>query len=61
MDDDPADEDDNFELGAVDVVSFALAVVSMGFKALLSKSISVATAPGSCEVEEYILLDRLIN
>ena len=57
VDDDPAEEDDDFEvdLDAVDVVSFALAVVSV---ALLSKSISVATAPGSCEVEA---LDRLID
>ena len=56
VDDDPAEGDDDFELGAVDVVSFALAVVSVGFKALVSKSISVATAPGSCEVDKYIYL-----
>jgi hypothetical protein len=57
VDDDPAEGDDDFELGAVDVVSFVLAVVSLGSKALLSKSISVATAPGSCEVEIYNLID----
>ena len=36
MDDDPAEEDDDFEveLEAVDFVSFALAVVSLAFKAL---------------------------
>ena len=65
VDDDPAEEDDDVEveLEAVDVVSCALAVVSVGFKALLSKSISVATAPGSCEVDKYIylLLDRLFD
>jgi hypothetical protein len=37
--------DDDFELGAVDVVSFALAVVSLGFNALVSDSILMATAP----------------
>ena len=45
MDDDPAEGDDDFELGAVDVVSFALAVVSLGFKALVSDSILAAMAP----------------
>ena len=47
MDDDPADEDVDFEveLEAVDVVSFALAVVSLGFNALVFDSILVATAP----------------
>ena len=47
MDDDPADEDADFEvdLEAVDVVSLALVVVSLGFKALVSDSILVATAP----------------
>jgi len=49
VDDDPAEEDDNFEvdLDAVDIVSFALAVVSLGFKVLASDSILVATAPVS--------------
>ena len=48
MDDDPAEEDDDFEvdLEAVDVVSFALAVVSLGFNALVSDSMSVATSLG---------------
>ena len=47
MDDDPAEEDDDFEvdLDAVDVVSFALVVVSLGFDALASDSILAATAP----------------
>ena len=47
MDDDPADEEDDFEveLDAVDVVSFALAVGSLGFNALVSDSILVAVAP----------------
>ena len=47
MDDDPADEDVDFEveMEAVDVVSFALAVVSLGFNALVSGSILAATAP----------------
>ena len=42
VDDDPAEEDDDFEvdLEAVDVVSFALAVVSLGFNALASDSMS---------------------
>ena len=46
MDDDPAEEDDDFEvdLEAV-VVSFALAVVSLGVNALVSGSILAATAP----------------
>ena len=46
MDDDPAEEDVNFEvdLDAVDVVSFALVVVSLGFNALVSDSILVAVA-----------------
>ena len=45
--DDPAEEDDDFEvdLEAVDVVSLALVVVSLGFKALVSDSILVAMAP----------------
>ena len=47
MDDDPAEEDDDFEveLEAVDVVSCALAVVPLGFNALVSDSILAATAP----------------
>ena len=45
-DDDPAEEEDDFEveLDAVDVVSFALAVVSLGFKPLASDSIVAAMA-----------------
>ena len=48
MEDDPAEKDDDFEvdLEAVDVVSFALAVVSLGFNALVSDSMSVATVLG---------------
>jgi hypothetical protein len=48
VEDDPAEKDDNFEvdLEAVDVVSFALAVVSLGFNALVSDSMSVATSLG---------------
>ena len=47
VDDDPAEEDDDLEvdLEAVDVVSFALAVVSLGFNALASDSILAATVP----------------
>ena len=47
VDDDPAEEDDDFEveLEAVDDVSFALAVVSSGSKALVSDSILAAMAP----------------
>ena len=47
MDDDPADEDAVFEvdLDAVDIVFFALAVVSLGFNALVSDSILAAMAP----------------
>jgi len=47
VDDDPAEEEDDFEvdLEAVDVVSFASAVVSLGFNALASDSILAATAP----------------
>ena len=47
MEDDPAEEDDDFEvdLEAVEVVSFALAVVSLGFNALVSGSIAAATGP----------------
>ena len=45
MDDDPAEEDDDFEvdLEAVDFVSFALAVVSLAFKALEFESIPAVT------------------
>ena len=45
--DDPAEEDDDFEveLEAVDVVSFALAVVSLGANALASDSILATKAP----------------
>ena len=47
VDDDPAEEEDDFEVDvdAVDVVSCALAVVSLGFNALVSDSILVVTAP----------------
>ena len=46
MDDDSAEEDAfEVELEAVDVASFALAVVSLGFKALVSDSILAAMAP----------------
>ena len=47
VDDDPAEEDDDFEvdLEAVDVVCFALSVVSLGCNALVSGSILTATAP----------------
>ena len=47
VDDDPADEEDDFEvdLEAVDVVPVALAVVSLGFNADVLDSILVATAP----------------
>ena len=47
VDDDPAEEDDDFEvdLEAVDDFSFALAVVPLGFKALVFDSILAATAP----------------
>ena len=44
-DDPPVDDDFELDLEAVDVVSCALAVVSLGFKALVSDSILVATAP----------------
>ena len=42
VDDDPAEEDDDFEvdLDTVDDVSFALTVVSSGFKVLASESMS---------------------
>ena len=47
VDDDPAEEEDDFEvdLEAVDVASFASAVVSLGFNSLASDSILAATAP----------------
>ena len=50
MDDDSAEEDDAFEveLEAVDVASFALAVVSFGSKALVSDSILAAMALRYC-------------
>ena len=50
MEDDPAKEVDDFEadLEAVDVVSFALAVVvSLGSNAVVSGSILAATAPAT--------------
>ena len=51
---DPAEEDDDFEveLGVVDVVSvaLALAVVSVGFNAVVSDSILAATAISSYTV-----------
>ena len=53
MDDDPAEEEDDLEvdLEAVDVVSFAWAVVSLGANALASDSILAATAPVIQECE----------
>ena len=47
VDNDPAEEDVDFEveLDAVDVVSVALAVVSLGSNALVPDSILAATAP----------------
>ena len=47
MDDDPAEEDDDFEveLEVIDVVSCAFAVVSLGFNALVFDSILAAIAP----------------
>ena len=44
-DDPPADDDFELDLEAVDVVSVALAVVSLDFNAVASDSILVATAP----------------
>ena len=45
--DDPAEEDDfEVELEAVDVVSFALVVVFLGFKALVSESMSFGISCG---------------
>ena len=45
MDDDPADEDDDFDLDleAADVVSFGPPVVFMGFETLLFEFIPVLT------------------
>jgi hypothetical protein len=47
VEDDPAEEEDDFEVGleAVDDFSFALAVVPLGFKALVFDSILAAPAP----------------
>ena len=47
MEDDPAEEEDDFELAleAVDVVSFTLAFVSLGSKALVPDSILASMAP----------------
>ena len=47
LDDDPAEEDNDLEveLDLVDVVPFAMAVVSVSFNTLVSDSILVATAP----------------
>ena len=55
MDDDPAEEDDDFEveLDVVDVVSVALAVVSLGSKALVSDSILAAMAPEDVGVDSF--------
>ena len=48
VEDDPADDDFEVELEAVDVVSFALAVVSLGcFEELEFESIPGATASGA--------------
>ena len=44
-DDPPVDDDFEVDLEAVDVVSVALAVVSLGFNADVLDSILVATAP----------------
>ena len=57
VDDDPAEEDDlEVDLEAVDVVSFASAVVSFGFNALASDSILAATAPVIQECEQLTFL-----
>jgi hypothetical protein len=55
VEDDSAEKDDDFEvdLEAVDVVSFALPFVSMGFKALLFESIPVAKATA---LTEFVLI-----
>ena len=44
-DDPPVDDDFELDLEAVDVVFFALAVVSLDFNAVASDSILAATAP----------------
>ena len=44
-DDLPVDDDFELDLEAVDVVFFALAVVSLDFNAVVSDSILAATAP----------------
>ena len=44
-DDPPVDDDFELDLEAVDVVSSAFAVVSLGVNALVSDSILAATAP----------------
>ena len=44
-DDPPMDDDFELDLAAVDVVSFAFAVVSLDFNAVASDSILVETAP----------------
>ncbi len=44
-DDPPVDDDFEVDLEAVDVVSSAFAVVSLGFNALVSDSILAAPAP----------------
>ena len=44
-DDPPMDDDFELDLEAVDVVSFAFAVVSLGVNAVASDSILAATAP----------------
>ena len=44
-DDPPVDDDFELDLEAVDVVSFAFAVVSLDFNAVASDSILAATAP----------------
>ena len=56
VDDDPAEEDDDFEVEAIDVVSFALVVVSLGFNAGVSDSILAATAPVMCGVGSLVIL-----
>ena len=58
MDDDPAEEDVDLEvdLEAVEVVSFASAVASLGANALASDSILAATAPVIQECEQLTFL-----
>ena len=68
-DDPPVDDDFELDLEAVDVVSSAFAVVSLGVNALVSDSILAATAPvtrGRCEIlfssltlsSSYLVLER---